>query len=212
MDAVVIYDIKGRQLFSSSSARDMREAVSEAFKQGVSLRNADLAGCDLCFLDLPGIDLQNADLRNADFFHSRLPYANLSGANLSGAKLKKTVLAGSRFSLLSSIEGASLDMTDIADTNIWFCKGAVVDTLCCACLTNSFLKEGRGARFGPLQSFIKVRNVEKLLRELNASACRVPKERTRLRIDLGKDWKGDLMVACLDLQIKCGRSRMLLAG
>jgi len=77
----------------------IKEAVTQAVKEGADLyganlegadlRGADLYGANLYGANLYGANLEGADLRGADLEGANLYGANLYGANLEGAKNKE---------------------------------------------------------------------------------------------------------------------------
>ena len=81
-------------LFSTETARDIREAVRQAYLSGAYLRGADLRGAYLSGAYLRGADLSGACLSGAYLSGADLSGAYLSGADLSGAYLSGADLRG----------------------------------------------------------------------------------------------------------------------
>ncbi|WP_277623847.1 pentapeptide repeat-containing protein [Burkholderia cenocepacia] len=75
-------------------ADSMKAAVELAYKQGGSLRGANLSGAYLRGANLSGANLSGADLSGANLSGADLSGAYLSGANLSGAYLSGAYLSG----------------------------------------------------------------------------------------------------------------------
>ena len=65
----------------------IKEAVEEAVRQGISLKDADLSGAYLLFADLRGANLESANL-----FRATLAYADLRGAKFERAIFKNAIL------------------------------------------------------------------------------------------------------------------------
>ena len=90
--------ITGHVIFESDKENStFKDAVEEAVRRGISLREADLRCADL----------HGADLRNADLSYTVLRHSNLSGANLRGADLSHTVSIG------TNLTGADLTGAEI---------------------------------------------------------------------------------------------------
>ena len=82
-------EIKSRNgsgvLYTASTARDVRTALTEAVRRGADLQGADLRGAYLQGADLRGAYLQGADLQGAHLQGAHLQGAHLQGAYLQGA-------------------------------------------------------------------------------------------------------------------------------
>ncbi|KGS89852.1 pentapeptide repeats family protein [Burkholderia pseudomallei MSHR7334] len=79
-------------------ADSMKVAVELAYKQSVSLSDADLSGANLSGANLSDANLRGANLRGADLSGANLSGANLSDANLRGANLRGANLSGANLS------------------------------------------------------------------------------------------------------------------
>ncbi|MBR1177116.1 pentapeptide repeat-containing protein [Bradyrhizobium sp. KB893862 SZCCT0404] len=79
---ISIRDVYGHELYSSSSATSIKQALEEAVAAKVNLSNAKL----------DGQDLEEANLRFASLSGADLAFANLHGANLDSADLRATRL------------------------------------------------------------------------------------------------------------------------
>jgi hypothetical protein len=98
---ISIFSIDGKELYSGKE-KSLSAAISNAIKNGISLRHADLSDANLRIADLRGADLRDADLSDADLSGADLREANLSradlsGANLSDANLRAADLSGANF-------------------------------------------------------------------------------------------------------------------
>ncbi|KGW27295.1 pentapeptide repeats family protein [Burkholderia pseudomallei MSHR733] len=98
-------------------ADSMKVAVELAYKQSVSLRDANLRGADLSGADLSDADLSGADLSGADLSDADLSGANLSGANLRGADLRGADLRGADLSG-ANLSGANLRGADLRGADL----------------------------------------------------------------------------------------------
>lgn len=128
---------------SEARNAEVRAALVEALRRGISVKYAELSGADLAGVDLSNTDLKGvflegarlagaklrgcdltgavlarADLTGADLTGARLDEANLGGANLSGAWLvqcamTRTILAGADLRRAVA-QGAALDEADLA--------------------------------------------------------------------------------------------------
>ena len=74
---------------------ELKTAVSDAIRKGISLAEANLIGADLTGADLTGANLMGANLMGANLTWVNLYRADLSWANLEGADLKEAYLEGS---------------------------------------------------------------------------------------------------------------------
>jgi hypothetical protein len=86
MTTIEIKSIFGKVLFTYTNENaTIKDAVEQAVKEKVNLRNSDLRNSDL-----RNSDLSNSDLRGSDLNNSDLRGSNLSGSNIRGAKNKET--------------------------------------------------------------------------------------------------------------------------
>lgn len=76
-----------RQIIFSCEAEDVREAVKEAIKQGISFEYAYLIRVDLSCLDLSGVNFSFAMLNGSNLTYTKLVGTNFSNAILNGVKL-----------------------------------------------------------------------------------------------------------------------------
>lgn len=81
----IIRSTKENEIIFQSSAPTIREAVEEAVRNRVSLKNANLKDADLRHANLDKADLSNANLSNAALSNASLADANLTDADLSNA-------------------------------------------------------------------------------------------------------------------------------
>ena len=86
----------GKVLYTAETASDVREAVIEARRGEVNLREANLRRANLWGADLWGADLRGADLGGANLRGADLRGADLGGANLGGANLREADLREAR--------------------------------------------------------------------------------------------------------------------
>jgi len=91
----------------------IKEAVTQAVKEGAdlygaNLEGADLRGADLYGANLYGANLYGANLRGADLYGANLYGANLYGANLEGADLRGADLEGANL-YGANLYGANLE-------------------------------------------------------------------------------------------------------
>ena len=86
------FDIKdrrdGRLIYHPTDVDSIEESVTQAVRDGVSLKYADLRGAELVQVHLSSADLENADLSGA----------NLTQAVLKNINLKETILTDCRLS------------------------------------------------------------------------------------------------------------------
>lgn len=99
MIEIVSHRDKSKVLYRAETARDVREAVEEALREGTNLQNANLQnanlrGAVLWGADLRGVNLRGADLGGADLWGADLRDANLRSADLRGAKGAPLMLTG----------------------------------------------------------------------------------------------------------------------
>ena len=97
---------------------ELKTALSDAIRKGISFANADLKGADLRGADLRGADLEDANLNAANLEGADLSWADLIGANLKDANIKNANLKG------ATLIGANLKDADIERANIY---GAVLN-------------------------------------------------------------------------------------
>jgi uncharacterized protein YjbI with pentapeptide repeats len=96
-----LYNNQSSKVIFTTKSQSLKEAVEEAVRQKVSLKNVNLAGADLFLADLKGADLQGADLRGA-----LLVQADLTGADLRKVKAQGTQLDS------AELQTAKLDNAD----------------------------------------------------------------------------------------------------
>jgi hypothetical protein len=112
----------GETLFSSTTAKNVCDAVIEAIKAGAVLRDADLTDADLRDADLRGAVLRDADLRGADLRGAVLRGADLTDADLTDADLRGAVLTDADFrgAVLrdADLRGAVLRDADLRDADL----------------------------------------------------------------------------------------------
>jgi hypothetical protein len=99
--AMKILSTRGKELYSGNEAT-LSAAISNAIKNGISLRYADLRESDLI-----DASLSCANLRKSDLSGANLSRANLRGANLIGADLRNT-----------DLRGADLRGADLCEANL----------------------------------------------------------------------------------------------
>lgn len=122
----VIRSKTGDTIIFQSPAGTIREAVEEAVRQRVSLKNADLQNADLKHANLEGADLSYANLANTTLSNASLENANLTGANLSNctadginlsfASLQHVQIEKGNMSR-ANLKGADMDECKISDTD-----------------------------------------------------------------------------------------------
>ena len=107
----------GSVLYSSETAKTVRQIVEEAVKAGADLTGAYLAGAYLRGAVLTGAVLTGAVLRGAVLGGADLTHADLGGADLGGADLTDAVLRG------AVLTGAVLTDADLTGADL---RGAVL--------------------------------------------------------------------------------------
>ena len=91
----------------TSESDNLKEAVTEAVKNGANLYGADLRSADLYGADLRGVNLRVADLYGANLYGANLRVADLCGADLRVADLHGANLYG------ANLYGANLYGADL---------------------------------------------------------------------------------------------------
>ena len=109
-------------------AKNLREALVKAVKDGANLRSADLCGANLRSADLYGANLRSADLCGANLYGADLCGANLYGADLCGADLCGANLCGANL-YGANLYGADLCGADLCGANLCGEKIAIAPVL-----------------------------------------------------------------------------------
>ena len=122
-----IYSKYGYVIVDYPEAKSYGEAVSQALKDKVSFRGADLSGMSLRNLDFPYIFLYEAKCIGTDFTGSSfenegehpsvLAFSDFSGADFTGANLTKVDFA------YSETKGADFTGATLKDNNFNHTKG-----------------------------------------------------------------------------------------
>ena len=87
-------NVNGRTILNYEDG-ELKTAVSDAIRKGISLAEANLTGANLIGADLTGANLMGANLMGANLTWVNLYRTDLSWANLEGADLKEAYLEGS---------------------------------------------------------------------------------------------------------------------
>lgn len=112
----------GKVLYTAETASDVREAVIEARRGEVNLREANLRRANLWGADLRGADLGEADLREANLGEANLREANLGEADLGGANLWGADLGGADLRE-ANLGGADLGGANLGGANLGGARG-----------------------------------------------------------------------------------------
>jgi len=94
-----IKNMEGKIIFTSKTAKTIKQAVEEAILQKVSLQHSELVG-----VDFTGANLAGGDFRGSDLYISEFDCANCTGTDFTGANLDRT----------------SFDQANLTDTKIDF--------------------------------------------------------------------------------------------
>lgn len=113
---ITIKDTRGKTIYVSD-ARSMKEAITEALWDNISLRGMDVAGQDLSHIFLCDVDLSYANFHGCDLTQAQLPSAILFRANFESANLKCANLAHTRLNL-ANLSGANLVGADFGGANL----------------------------------------------------------------------------------------------
>jgi hypothetical protein len=90
---ITINRIDGIEILSGDYP-DIKTAVEDCVRKGVSLKDANLSRASLSWASLSWANLRGADLGGADLRKADLIHADIHGANLSDANLEGTILFG----------------------------------------------------------------------------------------------------------------------
>ena len=96
---------------------ELKTALSDAIRKGISLANADLKGADLSMVNLYGANLKRANLEGASLYGANLSRAKLQCANLEGANLYGTDLLGTNL-IYANLRGANLANANLKMANL----------------------------------------------------------------------------------------------
>ena len=91
---------------------ELKTAVSDAIRKGISLAEANLTGADISWANLADAVLIGAKLEDADLKGAFLAGADLKGADLTGADISWAFLEG------ADLKGADLTGADISWANL----------------------------------------------------------------------------------------------
>ncbi len=128
MKKIEIKSIFGKVLFTYKAENaTIKDAVENAIKEKVSLRNSNLSYSNLSGSDLSGSNLRGSNLSGSDLRYSNLSASNLSGSDLRYSNLSASNLSGSdlRYSNLSysdlsgsDLRGSNLSGSDLSSSNL----------------------------------------------------------------------------------------------
>ena len=96
---------------------ELKTALSDAIRKGISLANADLKGADLSMVNLYGANLKRANLEGASLYGANLSRAKLQCANLEGANLYGTDLLDTNL-IFANLKGANLANANLKGANL----------------------------------------------------------------------------------------------
>ena len=96
---------------------ELKTAVSDAIRKGISLAEANLTGANLTGANLIGADLTGADLTGANLMGAKLMGANLTWVNLYRADLSWANLEGADLKE-AYLEGSILSYANLKDANL----------------------------------------------------------------------------------------------
>lgn len=108
---VQIFNKKGKMIFDDPAARDIKQALMDAAKEKVDLREVKLQDANLQSITLNGIDLSGADLNGSRLTQSHLTDVNLQQANLTSADLGQAHLLN-----------VDLSKADLSSANLTQCR------------------------------------------------------------------------------------------
>jgi serine/threonine protein kinase len=111
LHGVQIFNKKGKMIFDDSAARDIKQALMDAAKEKVDLREVKLQDANLQNITLIGVDLSGADLTSARLTQSHLTDVNLHQANLTSADLGQAHLLN-----------VDLSRADLSSANLTQCR------------------------------------------------------------------------------------------
>jgi serine/threonine protein kinase len=111
LHGVQIFNNNGKMIFDDPAARDIKQALMDAAKERVDLREVKLQDANLSNITLIGVDLSGADLTGSRLTQSHLTDVKLHQANLKGAELGQVHLMN-----------VDLSQADLSGANLTQCK------------------------------------------------------------------------------------------